>query len=194
MELAQRSGVTPVRLDRNYRCGDEIIRVANRLRPASTKFAAHAQAATSRRRAALTASMNNARLRRTPRRRPATAVSPWTRSSSSAHWTRSSSSAHRTSYANKQPTRSARGLPAAVREAEYRMTQVTSFVEGCATWAVLGRELSNYRLSGLLGQWRAILGPRWDRQADVSLTTLLLGYADKADEPARLLLKFSQRG
>jgi DNA helicase II / ATP-dependent DNA helicase PcrA len=82
-----------------------------------------------------------------------------------------------------------RGLPAAVREAEYRMTQVTSFVEGCATWAVLGRELSNYRLSGLLGQWRAILGPRWDRQADVSLTTLLLGYADKADEPARLLLK-----
>ena len=32
-ELANRDGVTPVRLDHNYRCGAEIIRIANRMRP-----------------------------------------------------------------------------------------------------------------------------------------------------------------
>ena len=81
------------------------------------------------------------------------------------------------------------GLPASVRGAEYRFTQATAFVEGCAAWAASGRETSKYRLAALLGQWRSLLGPRWERQADAALTTLLLGYGGKGTAPARQLLE-----
>ena len=81
------------------------------------------------------------------------------------------------------------GLPASVRGAEYRFTQATTLVEGCAAWAVHAHEVSGYRLATLLGQWRSILGARWERQTDITLTTLLLGYADKGTVPAHQLLK-----
>jgi DNA helicase-2/ATP-dependent DNA helicase PcrA len=44
-------------------------------------------------------------------------------------------------------------IPAFFRNNDhYRVTLVTSFIEGCAAWATLGRERSNYRLGSLLRQ------------------------------------------
>lgn len=180
IELADREGVTPVRLDHNYRCGDEIIRIANRMRPGQHEvrgerdggsvmaircpdgFEQQCQVAAE--------AARQAQARGVPLHE-IVAICP----------------------TNDQCQQLARvfrrlGLPASVRGAEYRLTQATALVEGCAAWAVHGHEVSNYRLAALLGQWRAILGTRWERQADVALTALLLGCASKGTVPAHQLL------
>jgi DNA helicase-2/ATP-dependent DNA helicase PcrA len=178
IELAERDDVTSVRLDHNYRSGAEIIRVANRMRPGQHEvrsnragghvtatrcaagFAGQCQVAA--------AAAQQAHDRGVPLDE-IVVICP------SNDLCQQAADAFRRA-----------GLPTSVRGAEYRLTQVTSFAEGCAAWAVLGRELSNYRLGALLGQWRALLGTRWERQADASLTAWLLGYADKGSEPAHL--------
>jgi DNA helicase-2/ATP-dependent DNA helicase PcrA len=181
IELADRSDVTPVRLNHNYRCGAEIVRIANRLRPGRHTvrgervggsvtgmycpqgFDHQCQAAAA---AAVQAQDRGVRFHEI------VAICP-------------------TNDQCQELARTFRqlGIPAAVRGGEYRLTPATLFVEGCAAWAVLGRETSHYRLAGLLGQWRSLLGARWDRQADVALTALLLDYADKGTVPAIQLLE-----
>jgi DNA helicase-2/ATP-dependent DNA helicase PcrA len=80
------------------------------------------------------------------------------------------------------------GVPAFVRGTEYRLTQATSFIEACAAWAVLRRELSSYRLGAIHRRWRQLLGPIWTRKQDVELTELLLGYQHKGQDQAHRLL------
>lgn len=180
-ELADRSGVTPVHLDYNYRCGAEIIRIANRMLPGPREvrgerdggsvvpkycpegFDQQCQVAAD--------VVRQAQVRGVPLHE-IVAICP----------------------TNDQCQQLAGvfrglGLPASVRGAEYRFTTATSLVEGCAAWAVHGHETSNYRLAALLDQWRSILGARWEREADTTLTALLLGYADKGTAPAHQLLE-----
>lgn len=180
IELSLRSGVTAVRLDHNYRSGAEIIRVANRMRPGQhevrgNREGGHVSATlcavgfTEQCRAAATA-VQQARDRGVPLDE-IVVICP----------------------TNDQCRQAAdalrrRGLPASVRGSEYRLTQATSFVEGCAAWAVLGREVSNYRLGMLLGQWRSILGSSWERRADAALTAQLLSYVDEGSDPAHRLV------
>lgn len=80
------------------------------------------------------------------------------------------------------------GFAASVREAEYPVAPVTSFVEACAAWAMLGRELSSYRLGSIHRSWRRLLGPMWSRDRDVHLTELLLSYPDRPGTFASRLL------
>lgn len=83
-----------------------------------------------------------------------------------------------------------RGIPAFFRNTDhYRVTLVTAFIEGCAAWATLGRECSNYRLGTLLLQWRSILGQRWERESDVALTQILISLTDRENEPATQLMQ-----
>ena len=180
IELANRAGVTPVQLDHNYRCAAEIIRIANRMLPGHREVrgqrdggsvkAMHCPEGFDQQCRAAADIASQAQARGVPLHE-IVAICP----------------------TNEQCQQLAdmfrrRGLHASVRGAEYRFTQATSFVEGCATWAVHGHEVSNYRLATLLGQWRSLLGPRWERQADTALTALLLDYADKGTAPARQLL------
>lgn len=180
-ELADRDGVTPVRLDHNYRCGTEIIRVANRMRACQHEVRGQRDGGSvtaiycpdgfyQQCQAAATAAQQ-AQDRGVPLHE-IVAICP----------------------TNDQCQQLAGvfrglGLPASVRGAEYRFTQVTAFVEGCAAWAVHGREVSKYRLAALLSQWRSILSARWERQADSVLTALLLSYTEKGTAPAHQLLE-----
>lgn len=180
VELADSNDVTAVHLDHNYRCGAEIIRVANRLRPGRNEvrgehdggsvtavycpegFDQQCRAAASEAQQARDRGISLHEI---------VAICP-------------------TNALCQQLADMFRrfGLPASVRGSEYRLTQATSFVEGCAAWAAHEHELSNYRLATILGQWRSILGPQWERQSDIALTELLLGYAGTSTMPASQLL------
>ena len=51
------------------------------------------------------------------------------------------------------------GVPALYRSKdEYRPTRVTLFVEACAAWCCFGKETSHYRLADLLRTWRYTAG------------------------------------
>jgi DNA helicase-2/ATP-dependent DNA helicase PcrA len=72
------------------------------------------------------------------------------------------------------------GLPVFVRDdAEYRVTAATGLVEALAAWAVLPRGQSGHRLGMLLRRWRLFV-----RDADVALVRLLLDLREQAEEPA----------
>jgi DNA helicase-2/ATP-dependent DNA helicase PcrA len=174
-ELTRRNGVPPVRLDRNYRCGAEIIRIANRMLPGQREVRGERDGGSvtaiccpdgfDQQCQSTAAAALHAQDRSVPLHEIVT-ICP----------------------TNNQCQQLAGvfrglGLPSSVRGAEYRFTQATTFVEGCAAWPVRGHEVSGYRLATLLGQWRSILGARWERQADTPLTALLLGYAEKGTAP-----------
>ena len=80
------------------------------------------------------------------------------------------------------------GIPAFVRGFEYRLTPATMFIEGCAAWATLERESSNYRLGWLLRRWRTLLGAGASRSDDVALTALLMNYSARREERATQLV------
>jgi DNA helicase-2/ATP-dependent DNA helicase PcrA len=82
----------------------------------------------------------------------------------------------------------ANDIPVSVRESAYRITAVTTLLEGCAAWSTLGRELSNYRLDDLLRRWRSVLNDLWTLARSVELTTVLMQYREFANRPASDLL------
>jgi DNA helicase-2/ATP-dependent DNA helicase PcrA len=74
----------------------------------------------------------------------------------------------------------AAGVPAFVRDdAEYRLTAATALVEALAAWAILPRGQSGHRLGQLLRRWRSFV-----RDGDVELVRLLLTVKNQAEEPA----------
>ncbi len=187
VELAAVSDVHAVHLEHNYRCGAEIIRIANLIR---------------RGRRPVTGRHDGGEVTATPcpggfadqcRRAVGVAQQAITRGVP----------LHEivvicpTNDQCRDVTDALRraGVPAFVRGTEYRLTQTTSFVEACAAWAVLGRELSNYRLGAIHRRWRQLIGPTWTREQDVELTALLLSYQDKRqDEASGLLTDLLDRG
>lgn len=76
------------------------------------------------------------------------------------------------------------GVPASMRESQYRLTSSTRLIEEAATWSILGRETSGARLSDILQTWRSVLGANWNRSREVSLTRCLLDGIHFADDPA----------
>ncbi|MEU7474377.1 ATP-dependent helicase [Lentzea sp. NPDC042327] len=82
------------------------------------------------------------------------------------------------------------GISAFYRDAkkEYRPNSLTRFIESAAAWAATGRETSGYRLGDLLKQWRYLLGSLWTHQHDRKLVSVLVGWADRADEAATTFL------
>ena len=179
-ELSQRSDVTTVELDHNYRCGQAIIQLANLLRHGKApmtgnRHGGHVSATrcpggSDDQYRHVVRSIRDARERGVPLHEIAV-LCPLNAQCEAI------TTALR---ANK--------IPAHARSSEYRLTMVTAFTESCAAWATQGRETSNYRLGALLSRWRAILGPHWSREADVALTRLLMDYDTRPTEPASQLL------
>lgn len=181
MELAARPGVTTVHLQRNYRCGQEIIRVA--------QFVKHGNAAVIADRAGGAVTEQ------------CCPVGFAEQCAAAAE--RIAEDQHRgvplheiviICPANDQcetvtEVLRRRGIPAFFRNtSDYRLTAATTFVEGCAAWACRGREVSGYRLGSLLRQWRSLHGPGWRREHDAELTAYLLDWPQRGAEPARSFL------
>jgi DNA helicase-2/ATP-dependent DNA helicase PcrA len=179
-ELAQRHDVTTVRLDHNYRCGQAIIHLANRLRSGRAPMTGDrygGQVSATRCPGGLDDQyrhvvqiIRDAEARGTPLHEIAVLCPLNAQCEAVAAVLRTA------------------GIPARARSTAYRLTMATAFAEGCAAWATLGRETSNYRLNVLLRRWRGILGPQWSREADVALTRLLMDYATRDAEPAHQLI------
>ncbi len=81
------------------------------------------------------------------------------------------------------------GVPAFFRGPEYRQTEYTMFVEGCAAWAMHGKEMSGYRLANLIRRWRLALGRAYRRDNAVELTELLLRYVERRGSRASELVE-----
>jgi DNA helicase-2/ATP-dependent DNA helicase PcrA len=179
-ELAKRAEVTSVELDHNYRCGENIIRIANLLRQGKAPMtgdrdgghvsATRCPGGLADQYRHVVQRVRAARERDVPLHEIAV-LCPLNAQCEAV------TTALRTAQ-----------IPARVRGSEYRFTMITAFVEGCAAWATLGHETSNYRLATLLRRWRIALGPQWSREADITLTRLLLDYGLRRTEPAHHLL------
>ncbi|MDA3646635.1 ATP-dependent helicase [Saccharopolyspora indica] len=180
-ELAGLPDVTAVPLEINYRCGKEIIRVADRVRKGTSPVVGQ---------------------------RDGGHVSVNYCPDGFAGQCRSVVAAVRNAVAddvalheivviclrNDQckrvaETLRASNIPAFVRGAEYRQSTSTAFVEACAAWSTLDRERSNYRLADLLGQWRNLVGPMWTREQDVALAELLMSLDSGEQMTAHDLLE-----
>lgn len=181
-QLSQRPDVRAVTLQRNYRCGQEIVRVAHNMKHSDT---------------AVVGGHDGGIITVThcPQSFTAQCVHAANRVLADAH--------EETSLHNIVvicPTNALceiaantfrqHGISVSHRNTDhYRLTQATAFVEGCASWAVLERELSNYRLGSLLRQWRALSGQRARATNDTALTAVLTDYATRGGEPAHQLLR-----
>jgi len=144
-ELSQRSDVTTVELDHNYRCGQAIIQLANLLwrgkapmtgnRHGGHVSATRCPGGPDDQYRHVVRSIRDARERGVPLHEIAV-LCPLNAQCEAI------TTALR---ANK--------IPAHARSSEYRLTMVTAFTESCAAWATQGRETSNYRLGALLSRW-----------------------------------------
>lgn len=180
-ELAARHDVGTVELTRNYRCGTEIIKVANRMRgdrppivgdrPGGEVSVSYCLGGLPDQYARVIAAARKAHASRAdlheiavlcPTRQICVEVTTALREA---------------------------GIPVFFRDSnEYRATSVTLFVEAAAAWAAAGREKSGYRLGDLLKRWRYLLGPLWTYQHDRDLVAMLISWADRRDEPATTFL------
>jgi DNA helicase-2/ATP-dependent DNA helicase PcrA len=175
-EAASQPGMRVVYLDYNYRCGAEIVRYANLMRSG---------------RAAMTGDRPGGSVSalRCPGgyadqcRRVVDCVAAATTRGVPLHEIAVLCPTNDQCIEMATALRSAR-VPAFVRGSEYRSGLATSFIEGCAAWATLGRESSGHRLKDLLYRWRALLGTRWSQRESVELTRKLLDCGAIPDEPA----------
>ncbi|MFE5477920.1 ATP-dependent helicase [Nocardia sp. NPDC056541] len=176
-ELASRSDIARVELTHNYRCGTEIIRVANLMRAGRSPItgdraggratAIQCPGGLPDQYRHVIEAANDARRRGVPLHEIAVLCA------TRAHCLEVTSSLRKA------------GTSAFFRDtSEYRLTTVTGFIEAASAWAVLGRELSGYRLGDLLRRWRLILGARWTRAHNSTLTKFLMDCAARANEQA----------
>lgn len=180
-ELAARPDVSPVHLQRNYRCGQEIIRIAQFVKHRKTEVIAdraggavteqYCRGGFAEQCAATAARIAEDQQRGIPLHEVVVICPANDQCESVTNVLRE------------------HGIPAFFRNtSDYRSTAATSLVEGCAAWARRGREGSGYRLGALLRQWRALHGPGWRRERDAELTGLLLRWGTRGTEPARAFL------
>jgi DNA helicase-2/ATP-dependent DNA helicase PcrA len=181
IELSERPDVTPITLRRNYRCGEEIIRIAHGVKHGKSPVDAHRAG-------------GSVTLDKCPGGfgeqcgHAAQRVTATQQSGTPLHEIAVICSTNDLCLTAVKALADD-GTPAFFRNtSDYRNTSATVFVEGCAAWSCSGRETSNYPLGSLLRQWRALYGPDRDREHDATLTALLLGYRDRGDEPAHHLL------
>jgi DNA helicase II / ATP-dependent DNA helicase PcrA len=179
-ELGDRTDVKSVELIHNYRCAEAIIEVANRLRPGRTPM--RGSRPDGQVEAVLCRNGPSEQLQRAAQT-AITASNRGTPLHEIAILCPMNADCEKVAALLR-----AYGVSAHVRGSEYRLTTVTRLIEACAAWATLGREGSSFRLGDILRQWRFLLGSRWSRSAEVSLTRILLDYRDKGAEPARLLV------
>jgi DNA helicase-2/ATP-dependent DNA helicase PcrA len=182
IELAGRSDVTSVLLRRNYRCGQEIVRVAQNVKHGDSPVDANREGGT------VTATeCPDGFLQQCAR--CVELIQAVQQRGIPLHEIAVLCPANDLCQTVTAELREA-GVPAFFRNTEdYRHTTSTAFIEGCAAWACAGRETSNYRLGYPLRQWRSICGSARSRELDAVLTELLMSYEDLESEPASTFLE-----
>lgn len=182
VELGQRSDVQDITLQRNYRCGHEIIRIANGMKHSDSHVVGNhdgGEVTVTRCPQGFAAQCTHAAAR----------VSAATEDGTPLHEIVIICPTNAQCITAVEVFRQ-QGIPVSYRNTDhYRATQVTSFIERCAAWATLGHEGSHYRLGDLLRQWRLILGPRSERRTDIALTELLMNFANRGGDSASQLLE-----
>ncbi|HUR02868.1 MAG TPA: ATP-dependent helicase [Nonomuraea sp.] len=179
-ELAGVPEVTCVRLEHNYRCGQEIIRVANRVQRGERKVTGErsgGEVSISFCPNGFTEQCDEAakavklKYDRGMPLHDIAVICP-----------------QKTQCREVADALNRSGLAASVLGDEYPRTPAALFVESCAAWAMRGREQSGHRLGSIHRRWRRLLGSTWSRDKDVRLTELLLSYRDMPDTFASRML------
>lgn len=176
--LAERSDVSAVELEQNYRCGQEIIQLANRMRQGRTPISGHREGGQ------VSAVICPGGLE-DQYRQIVNAVSEAQKRSVPLHEVGVLAPLRDQCRRMAELLRNA-NVPAFFRDPDttYRLTTITGFVEGAAAWAALGRECSHYRLSDLLRRWHIALGVGWTLAGDAALAELLMDYGARSAETA----------
>ncbi|GLW90158.1 ATP-dependent helicase [Actinokineospora globicatena] len=178
-DLASQPDVHSVRLEHNYRCGHEIIRVANCIQRGHT-MVGHRDG-------------GDITTTRCPGGFPdqcehvVGVVRQAVASGAVLHEIAVLCSTNRECKEVAKAMRD-NGIPAFIREDAYRLNRATSFVENCTSWIAAGREFSDARLGNLLRDWRRLLTPSWTPQHDGALVEVLLDYPTRPDTAASALL------
>lgn len=167
-QLASRPDVTAVHLDRNYRCGEAIIRSASFMKESTQKVTGVRQGgeistvycpdgfAEQLERLALSiAETNSAGL---PLHEFAVIC------------------ATNEQCAQVGAALEAKGIPAVYRTSKYRLTTATALIEDSAAWCFAGQENSGIRLSSLLTAWRELHQQDVSEGKDSDLTRALLSF------------------
>ncbi|WP_156757006.1 ATP-dependent helicase [Actinokineospora pegani] len=178
-DLAAQEGVHPVHLEHNYRCGHEIIRVANLIQRG------HAMVGDNQGGAVTVTHCPGGFADQCAN--AVTAVQRATTHGTALHDIVVLCSTNRDCEQAAQALRD-NGIAAFVRESGYRLTLATALVEKCASWAALGQELSDARLGTILRDWRKLLSLSWTPQHDTALVKALLGFSSRVHAPAATLL------
>ncbi|MEU7525970.1 ATP-dependent helicase [Saccharothrix sp. NPDC042600] len=178
LQLARQPDVATVELEHNYRCGQELIRIANLMRRGKAPITGHREGG----QASATYCPGGME---DQYRHVVQHVRDGARRGVSLHEIAVLCPLREQCRRAAELLR-ANGIPAFFRDTEetYRLGLVTGFIEGVAAWAALGRERSHYRLGDLLWRWRTIRGSRWTQDDDVALVELLMAYQDRTQEPA----------
>lgn len=165
-QLAERPDVTAVRLDRNYRCGEAIIRSAafmkeseqtiSGVRPGGEVTALYCPDGFGEQLEKIALSIVRANSAGLPLHEIAVICAT-----------------------NDQCTRvggvlEGHAIPAIYRTNSYRLTAATALIESSATWCFGGRENSGTRLSSLLSAWQGLHRLQHSEGAESALTRTLL--------------------
>jgi DNA helicase II / ATP-dependent DNA helicase PcrA len=181
-ELAALPGVTPVRLEINYRCGREIIRYSKLalgeeravegVREGGS-VEAHLCSAGFGAQCALAAELAQGELAAgTPLEQIAVLC------------------LRNDECAEAVEVLRAAGVPVFIRrQDEYPVTPATLLVEALAAWTVLPPGTSGQRLGELLRRWRALLGARDGVAASADLVQTMLSFRGRQDEPAHAFVE-----
>jgi DNA helicase-2/ATP-dependent DNA helicase PcrA len=181
IELANRGDVTPINLRRNYRCGEEIVRVAQLVKHGQSPVVAD------RAGGSVTTELCPDGFAQQCSR-SAERIAAARQRGVALHEIVLLATTNELCGTALIALREA-GVPAYFRNTDdYRLTACTALVEGCAAWACRGRETSNYRLGSLLRQWRSIHGAAHTREQDAALTQLLLNHQTRGELPAYVFL------
>lgn len=180
-ELAQRHDVTPVRLNINYRCAEEIIAVSRRaltgdreirgVRKGGRAEARHCPGGFGQQITTATEVVLDAADRKIALHDIAVLCA-------------TNDECNRVARALRE-----RGIEAIVRGAEYENTRVNALLERAAAWSTLDREKSGQRLGDLLREWRWALDQLWSRALGVEFTQELLDGEARAAQPAQVFIE-----
>jgi DNA helicase-2/ATP-dependent DNA helicase PcrA len=171
-ELSQRSGVSVVQLDINYRSGNEIIRISSQALGEEREIRGLREGGT-------------VSAHEVPEGFDAQLVAVAEMIERYAESGTSYDNIAVLCHSNAECLEAAdalraAGLPVFVRDdAEYRLTAATLMVEALAAWSILPRGQSGHRLGELIRRWRVFV-----RDADVALVHLLVDSRELGEQPA----------
>lgn len=174
-DLAKHPDTDTVTLERNYRCGRQIISMADTFKESDSIVVGHRPG-------------GSAMARHCPNgfEEQCSAAADWIKQVSQDYQLHEIGVVCPTHELCEQVTEALRDNEIPVfyrRKDDYQPRRTTLFIEACAAWICFGKETSHYRLADLLRTWRYILGESWTANSDTDLVSLLLDYASRQPSP-----------